>query len=315
MKKNKTEEIILITVIASLLLIAGIVGAVIYHIHKIKQENYEFEQNYINQLQSNGMEIRWEHQYIYNGSDILGNAIYKDVNEDVFYKKYYHELEVYDPEFDYQYTIKLGHEAGKRMEVLDSDMELYRERADIYSANFKLMQEIIEQHGGQAKCVTQYSVNGYSDYILLIYLPDAVSMIETQEELYDQIYGGYADEHTDVTNGVNISIPRFIFCAKEDTYQMMCGNLEYARNYTSGKNYACNNSHAGRDDIRLQGVCEILLWDRLDEFQKYEIPDVNTLSSPADKQALMSVTVSDWIALYELEVGVDYYLTIYEKQE
>jgi len=44
-----------------------------------------------------------------------------------------------------------------------------------------------------------------------------------------------------------------------------------------------------------------------------EVPGVNTLGSPMTKNYLYGITSSDWIALYELEIGIDYYLTVFER--
>ena len=315
MDKKTVIVIISAVLIPIILVIAGIGGMVVLHTHRVKQYNQEFEQEYREKLNSMDLMILSEDRYIEISSGIWGTR-QEDIpaRGDAYGDSYYHEYELYDKQINYAYTVYLHHAPRQKLEAYDDAITKYRDLAQKYEANFEVMRDIIEAHGGQAERLTTFQPQELDNYILLVYLPDATSMIETQDDLYDRVYGGYADAHLDVTNGINVDIPRFIFCAKEDTYKHMCAGVNVARSYVQGKGYACRNSKTTAEQIRLSELCELLLGDRAKEYVKTDVADVNTLGSPVSKNYLMSVSAKDWIALYELEVGVDYYLTVYAER-
>ncbi|MBR1855197.1 MAG: hypothetical protein IJ794_19000 [Lachnospiraceae bacterium] len=314
---NKKTIIIIVStfVVCIVLAIVGMGCMIAWHVYQVKQYNQEFEQEYRKKLNSMELMILSENRYIEISSGIWSTR-QEDISArgDAYGDSYYHEYELYDKQINFAYTVYLHHAPRGKIEAYDDLITTYRELAQKYEANFEVMRDIIEEHGGQAERLTTFQPQEVDNYILLVYLPDAESMIETQNDLYDRVYGGYADAHLDVTNGINVDIPRFIFCANEDTYKQMCAGLDEARNYVYGKEYACRNSKATSKQIRLNELCEILLGDRTKEYVRVDVADTNTLGSPVSRNYLMSVSAKDWIALYELEVGVDYYLTVYEKR-
>ncbi len=314
---NKKAIILIVStfVVCIVLAIVGTGCLIAWHVHQVKQYNQQFEQEYRENLISMDMQILSERKYVAISSGIWGvREEEAPARGDTYGDSYYHEYNLYDKQIDYAYTVYIHHSPRGKLAAYDDRITTYRELAQKYEANFEVMREIIEEHGGQAERLTTFQPQEADDYILLVYLPDAAGMIETQDDLYDRVYGGYADAHLDVTNGINVDIPRFIFCAKEDTYKQMCAGLDTARGYVQGKGYECRNSAVTTNQIRLSELCELLLGDRTKEYVKADVADTNTLGSPVSKNYLMSVNVEDWIALYELEVGVNYYLTVYEKR-
>ena len=68
------------------------------------------------------------------------------------------------------------------------------------------------------------------------------------------------------------------------------------------------------NDIDLEQVCNILLGHKTGNYTVTHVPDANTLGSPACRSYLESCDPADFIALYELELGISYYLTVYESK-
>lgn len=313
---NKKTIIIIVSavLIPIALVITGIICVIALHVHRVRQYNRNFEQEYREKLLAMDMEILSEKRYIETSAGLWSTRQEAPTRGNDYGDSYYHEYVIYDKQIDYTYKVYLHHLPRRKIEAYDDQITRYRDSAQKYEANFEIMREIIKEHGGEAEKLTSFRPQEIGNYILLVYLPDAESMIDTQDDLYDRVYGGYADAHLDTTNGINVDIPRFIFCAQKETYRQMCDRIAETRSYTYNRPYECQNSDRSNDVIRLRQLCELLLGERTKEYTAADVTDTNTLGSPVARNYLMSVSAEDWIALYELEVGVDYYLTVYEKQ-
>jgi len=287
----------------------------LYRMDSVRTYNRDFEKTYRESLLSQNLDIVSEERSIEVRSEWLFgvNVSSERVNEDIYGESYRHRFEVHDRQIDYDYEVSIYHDPREKLQADDDAIAFYRELAEIYEKNFELMRGIIEEHGGRAEQISVFDADQMEYYLLLVYLPDADAMIETQDDLYDKVYGGYAWEHVDKTHDINISIPRFIFCSNEETYDCMRANLDVARKYVRGKKYKCHNSSPASGKILLRDVCGKLLGSSASSYAVTEVPGVNTLGSPMTKNYLYGITSSDWIALYELEIGIDYYLTVFER--
>ena len=274
--------------------------------------NQDFEEDFYDQLAAEGIEIISERQHIekYDRFALFASSTEEDVYDDVYNAWYYHTFELYDPLIDGSYDEVLSHTPKGKLVITKDNISLYRDQAQVYLDNFELIRDIIKDHGGEAELISGYDPAYVTNYFLLIYLPDASTMINANDDLYDSIYGGYIDEN--VHNGVKVEIPRFIFCSNEDTYRYMKSNIGKAKDYIRGGNYVCNNSVMTANDIDLEQVCNILLGPKTGDYNVTHVPDVNTLGSPACKNYLQACDPEDFIALYELEIGISYYLTVYD---
>ena len=280
----------------------------------VLEYNRDFEEDFYDHLADEGIEIISERQYIdkSNHLALFGGNTEEDVYEDVYNAQYYHGFELYDTLLDYSYYEELSHSPKEKLVINIDNISRYRDEAQVYFDNFELIRDIIKAHGGEAELISGYDPSYKRNYFLLIYLPDGPTMIDANNELYDNIYGGYIWEN--VHNGVKVDIPRFIFCSNENTYLYMKSNIDKAKDYIRGKNFVCNNSVMTANDIDLEQVCNLLLDQKTGNYTVTHVPDVNTLGSPACRSYLESCDPADFIALYELELGISYYLTVYESK-
>lgn len=267
-------------------------------------------EDFYDYLDDEGIEIISEEQYVVKTAQYGGALDDTVVIGDVYNADYHHRIELYDPLIDYSYYVEFSHAPKEELEPKMDISSEYREEAQAYYDNFKLIRKIINSHGGEAELISGYDPKFVRNYFLLIYLPDADAMIDANMDLYDHIYGGYVNEH--VHNGIKVQIPRFIFCSNKNTYQYMASNIDAARQYIRGKNYICNNSVMTADDVNLERVCDIMLDQFRSDYNVTHVPGVNTLGSTVCKNYLQSCDPKDFIALHELELGIDYYLTVYE---
>lgn len=234
------------------------------------------------------------------------------VKEDDVTKDYTETYYIYDKELDYNYTINFHHNAKERISMKSSkDRNYYRERKQKYEDNYKKIDKIIQNNGGKSELLSNYNEDTIGNYILLIYVPNVEIAKKIQEELYDNIYGGYYDEHLDETNNINITIPRYMFVNDDGIFKEIYKNKENVLEYTKYKDLECKDSTVNeynKDNlIQMKDIVAKLFGKELD----YERQSSNNTVLLVKDEELSN----KWVITFELEMGISYYTDIYDIEE
>ena len=134
-------------------------------------------------LDDEGIEIISEEQYVVKTAQYGGALDDTVVIGDVYNADYHHRIELYDPLIDYSYYVEFSHAPKEELEAKTDISSEYREEAQAYYDNFKLIRKIINSHGGEAELISGYDPKFVRNYFLLIYLPDADAMIDANMDL------------------------------------------------------------------------------------------------------------------------------------
>jgi hypothetical protein len=159
------------------------------------------------------------------------------VDTDYIDKNYSIEYIIHDNDIDYTYNIIFSHGPYKKITVSDYSAKEYQVKLyNKYNDNYEIMKNIIEENGGKSELVSKYC-GEYSidDYCIMMYVPSYKMACDIESKLYDNVYGGYALEHIDVTNGVNVDLPRYIITNNIDEYNTWLENIQAARDLFTDK--------------------------------------------------------------------------------
>jgi hypothetical protein len=174
----------------------------------------------------------------------------ESVNTDQVDKSYSIKYTIHDKDIDYTYDILFSHEPNKKITVSNHYTKEYQLKLyNMYNDNYDIMKNIIEENGGQARLVSKYcGEESIDDYCIMMYVPSYEVACNIESELYKRVYGGYATDHIDDTNGVNIDLPRYIITNNIDEYNTWVKNLQSARDLFTNKQIESADSYLSKLD-------------------------------------------------------------------
>ena len=175
----------------------------------------------------------------------IDGGSYKEVDTDEPNKNY-HEIYimryVYD-DLSYEYTIEFGHSKLDKIQVIKDTREELVNNIAYYQQNFELIKNIVEANNSKVENIglfnNKLNIYNQSTYFLLIYVEDTTKMYNLVDELYDKVYGGYVEDRQNKLVGGDVTMPRFIFTNSLDYYEIMCNNLNNAKDFLFKYDYEC----------------------------------------------------------------------------
>lgn len=292
-----------------------LLGLLLFCFAKITNAGYlaQYNEDYINKYFADNMDgcvIQKIERHIHV-SDFLGNTHLEATGKDEINKVYSVRYYIYDEELDYRYELVFGHNKNEKIALQSSqDRNYYRERKKTYMSNYDKIKEIIRENGGKTELLNKYKDAEIDKYILLVYVPNIDTATNIQNELYDKIHGGYAGDHEDVTNGINVSFPRYVFVNDRDILDKLKANSKDIMDYTEERTLECHDSlvnDSNTDRYILMKNVVHRLFDENIECERFR--DRNTTITLKDDEL-----PSKWCVTFELETGVDYYTDVYTLQ-
>jgi hypothetical protein len=176
-------------------------------------------------------------EYINSNHEFLESGTKQYVNTDYTDKSYVIEYTIQDKDIDYTYEIIFSHGPNEKISINEYHNKEYQvDLYNKYNDNFQLMKTIVEDNGGEAELVSKYAgEDSIDDYCMIMYVPDFSTACSIEEALYNEVYGGYAYEHLDITQDINIDLPRYIVTNDGQEYATWLINLESASNLFKSK--------------------------------------------------------------------------------
>lgn len=304
-KKISTKKIIIgivVTIISLSLL--QVVSIKLRNLYLIK-----YNEDYINTYIEDNLsdcKILDIDEYIYIPGFLDGGHT-EGCNKDIINKEYTKEYLIYDPVIDYKYYIPFSHVPNEKISMSTyRDRDYYTDLYNKYHDNFKLIANVVEKYHGECKLVSKFTEDEVDKYLIVIYSPDYESCNHMIGEMYGSIYGGYAQDHLQETNDINVDMPRYIFTNDKSTFDNMCKRVDKAQEFIGDKLYECRQSYLEKGSeenyFKLTDVIDKLLDKNV---------DVNTLTVGGTQLKIDNEDMPNkWVIGFELECGIDYYTYI-----